>query len=261
MELDILLTLAQQGKVFANPRRIALLKQIQASGSISQGAKQAKISYKAAWDAVNEMNTLADAPLVERAVGGKGGGGAQLTRLGERLLQMYDLLEQIQAKALHALQDERVPLHSLLGVMARFSLQTSARNQLFGVVERIEPESFTELVHIRLAGGQRLCAEITRNSHQRLQLAPGKEVLALFKAPVMGLKAPGSQPDGVNHLQGTVTRVERDQQATNVELALQGDELIYAVVDNSEADPLKIGVGVPLVATVERDQVLLATLG
>ena len=68
MELDILLTLAQQGKVFANPRRIALLKQIQATGSISQGAKQAKISYKAAWDAVNEMNTMADAPLVERAV-------------------------------------------------------------------------------------------------------------------------------------------------------------------------------------------------
>jgi len=261
MELDILLTLAQQGKVFANPRRIALLKQIQATGSISQGAKQAKISYKAAWDAVNEMNTMADAPLVERAVGGKGGGGAQLTRLGERLLQMYDLLEQIQAKALHALQDERVPLHSLLGVMARFSLQTSARNQLFGVVERIEPGSFTELVHIRLAGGQRLCAEITRNSHQRLQLAPGKEVLALFKAPVVGLKAPGSQAGGYNHLQGTVTRVERDQQATNVELTLEGDDLIYAVVDNSESDPLNIAASQLLVATVEPDQVLLATLG
>ena len=36
------------------------LKQIKATGSISQGAKMAGISYKSAWDAINEMNQLAD---------------------------------------------------------------------------------------------------------------------------------------------------------------------------------------------------------
>lgn len=46
------------------------------------------------------MNTLSEHTLVERATGGKGGGGAVLTRYGQRLIQLYDLLAQIQQKHL-----------------------------------------------------------------------------------------------------------------------------------------------------------------
>ena len=53
MQAEILLTLKLQGSLFADPRRIALLKQIKATGSISQDAKLAGISYKSAWDAIN----------------------------------------------------------------------------------------------------------------------------------------------------------------------------------------------------------------
>ncbi|KHG49547.1 transcriptional regulator ModE domain protein [Enterobacter hormaechei subsp. xiangfangensis] len=55
MQAEILLTLRLQQKLFADPRRIALLKQIEQTGSISQGAKNAGISYKSAWDAINDM--------------------------------------------------------------------------------------------------------------------------------------------------------------------------------------------------------------
>ncbi len=85
-------------KAFADPRRISLLKHIALSGSISQGAKDAGISYKSARDAINDMNQLSEHMLVERATGGKGGGGAVLTRYGQRLIQLYDLLGQIQQK-------------------------------------------------------------------------------------------------------------------------------------------------------------------
>ena len=92
MQAEILLTLKLQQRLFADPRRIALLKQIDQTGSISQGAKHAGISYKSAWDAINEMNQLSEQPLVDRATGGKGGGGAVLTRYGQRLIQLYDLM-------------------------------------------------------------------------------------------------------------------------------------------------------------------------
>lgn len=72
MQAEILLTLKLQQKLFADPRRISLLKHIALSGSISQGAKDAGISYKSAWDAINEMNQLSEHILVERATGGKG---------------------------------------------------------------------------------------------------------------------------------------------------------------------------------------------
>ncbi|VDY35291.1 Transcriptional regulator modE [Morganella morganii] len=107
--MDILLTLKSEGHLFADPRRISLLKQVRATGSISQGAKLAGISYKSAWDAINEMNQLAEETIVDRATGGKGGGGATLTRYGERLLQLYDLLAQIQQKAFDVLKDDSLP--------------------------------------------------------------------------------------------------------------------------------------------------------
>ena len=111
MQAEILLTLRLQQKLFADPRRIALLKQIEQTGSISQGAKNAGISYKSAWDAINDMNTLSEQPLVDRATGGKGGGGAIVTRYGQRLIQLYDLLAQIQQKAFDVLSDDdNVPL-------------------------------------------------------------------------------------------------------------------------------------------------------
>ena len=127
MQAEILLTLKLQQRLFADPRRIALLKQIEQTGSISQGAKNAGISYKSAWDAINEMNQLSEQTLVDRATGGKGGGGAVLTRYGQRLIQLYDLLAQIQQKAFDVLSDDdALPLDSLLAAISRFSLQTSA---------------------------------------------------------------------------------------------------------------------------------------
>ncbi|GHK53122.1 hypothetical protein KPZU09_28580 [Klebsiella pneumoniae] len=121
MQAEILLTLKLQQRLFADPRRIALLKQIDQTGSISQGAKHAGISYKSAWDAINEMNQLSEQPLVDRATGGKGGGGAVLTRYGQRLIQLYDLLAQIQQKAFDVLSDDdALPLDSLLAAISRF---------------------------------------------------------------------------------------------------------------------------------------------
>ncbi len=100
MQAEILLTLKLQQKLFADPRRISLLKHIALSGSISRERKMPVSAIKAPRDAINEMNQLSEHILVERATGGKGGGGAVLTRYGQRLIQLYDLLAQIQQKPL-----------------------------------------------------------------------------------------------------------------------------------------------------------------
>ncbi|EGH06474.1 helix-turn-helix, Fis-type:molybdenum-binding protein, partial [Pseudomonas savastanoi pv. glycinea str. race 4] len=49
------------------PQRIALLQHIAEQGSITRAAKSAGLSYKAAWDAIDELNNLAQKPLVERS--------------------------------------------------------------------------------------------------------------------------------------------------------------------------------------------------
>ncbi|STD42189.1 Transcriptional regulator modE [Edwardsiella tarda] len=165
MQADILLTLKLQDRLFADPRRIELLKQVRHTGSISQGAKLAGISYKSAWDAINEMNQLADEEIVARATGGKGGGGARLTRYGERLIALYDLLGQIQQKAFDVLKSDELPLDSLLAAIARFSLQTSARNQFFATVIERDDEAVQQHLLLRLADGKtQLRAAVTAQS-------------------------------------------------------------------------------------------------
>lgn len=59
---------------FLGDTRIRLLEAIAIYGSISQAAKKVPLSYKAAWDAIDNMNNLAEQPLVLRSAGGRQGG-------------------------------------------------------------------------------------------------------------------------------------------------------------------------------------------
>ena len=260
MQAEILLTLRLQQKLFADPRRIALLKQIEQTGSISQGAKNAGISYKSAWDAINEMNTLSEHPLVDRATGGKGGGGARVTRYGQRLIQLYDLLGQIQQKAFDVLKEDSLPLDSLLAAISRFSLQTSARNQWFGTVTARDNLQVQQHIEILLADGTtRLKAAITAQSAERLELDEGKEVLVLLKAPWVSItRDPDAAKTADNQLQGTISHIERGQTQCEVLMTLADGQQLCATIPLSEADGLEEGTVVT--AWFNADRVIIATL-
>ncbi|HDC4349124.1 TPA: molybdenum-dependent transcriptional regulator [Enterobacter cloacae] len=261
MQAEILLTLRLQQKLFADPRRIALLKQIEQTGSISQGAKNAGISYKSAWDAINDMNTLSEQMLVERATGGKGGGGAVLTRYGQRLIQLYDLLAHIQQKAFDVLSDDdNLPLDSLLAAISRFSLQTSARNQWFGTVTARDNGQVQQHIEILLADGTtRLKAAITAQSGERLGLDEGKEVLVLLKAPWVAVTRDAERAKAAdNQLQGTIQHIERGEAQCEVLMTLPDGQVLCATVALSEAHELEEGAVVT--AYFNADRVIIATL-
>ncbi|WMY75719.1 molybdenum-dependent transcriptional regulator [Buttiauxella selenatireducens] len=262
MQAEILLTLKLQQRLFADPRRIALLKQIQHTGSISQGAKLAGISYKSAWDAINEMNQLSDETLVERATGGKGGGGAVITRYGERLIQLYELLAQIQQKAFDVLRDDALPLDSLLAAISRFSLQTSARNQLFGTILHRDSEQVQQHVDILLADGTtRLRAAITRQSAERLGLSEGKEVLVLIKAPWVEITTDAQRASGAdNQLTGTITNIQQDAEQSEVLVQLPDGQTLCATVPNHVVETQKLVEGAEAIAFFNADRVIIATL-
>ncbi|OUJ74391.1 LysR family transcriptional regulator, partial [Acinetobacter baumannii] len=52
-------------------------------GSISQAAKSMNMSYRRAWQLVDTMNQCFETDLVETQTGGKQGGGAAITDLGQ----------------------------------------------------------------------------------------------------------------------------------------------------------------------------------
>ena len=59
-----------EGSNFLGRGRVELLQRIAETGSISQAAKAMKMSYKAAWDAVDAINRAWGKPLVESHPGG-----------------------------------------------------------------------------------------------------------------------------------------------------------------------------------------------
>lgn len=74
--------------------RIELLENIQKFGSIAKGAGAMNMSYRKAWQLVEDMNRLADRPLVEKRLGGSNGGGACVTEEGLEVIRKYQELEK-----------------------------------------------------------------------------------------------------------------------------------------------------------------------
>ncbi len=69
--------------------RAVLLERISEHGSITKAARSMDMAYRRAWDMVNSMNRQAKEPFVEVVIGGKGGGGARVTKAGERAIRMF----------------------------------------------------------------------------------------------------------------------------------------------------------------------------
>jgi molybdate transport system regulatory protein len=81
--------------------KIRLLEAIREYGSISAAGRAMGMSYRRAWLLIDELNDIFDEPVIETKHGGPTGGGAELTQLGERLVEKYRVME---AKA-HAAVD------------------------------------------------------------------------------------------------------------------------------------------------------------
>jgi molybdate transport system regulatory protein len=76
------------------PGKVALLEQIAVHGSISAGARALGMSYRRAWELIEELNGIFGQPVVESKTGGRKGGGATLTALGLALVTRYRAMER-----------------------------------------------------------------------------------------------------------------------------------------------------------------------
>ncbi|WP_397451026.1 TOBE domain-containing protein [Pseudomonas sp. NA-150] len=252
MPLPLLLT----QHMVRRPQRIALLQHIAEQGSITRAAKSAGLSYKAAWDAIDELNNMAQRPLVERSVGGRGGGGAQLSAEGERVLRLYQRLQALQAQVLEATEES-----ADLGLLSRLMLRTSARNQLHGQVESITRQSHNDLIRLHLAGDLFIDAQITHDSTLRLELEIGTDVVALIKASWLDVFAV-DQPvaPGHNSLSGVIENVlDADDGPSEVRITLPNGQTLCSLVGPSHLLALQLKKGSPVQVQFAPSYVLLGT--
>ena len=77
-------------KEFLGEGKVRLLKAIEKTGSLSKAAKSINISYKRAWQLLDAVNKSSNRAVTINSVGGKGGGGTELTPFGKSLIEVFD---------------------------------------------------------------------------------------------------------------------------------------------------------------------------
>lgn len=82
------------GDKFFGPGRVELLGWIQSEGSLAKAAQKMGMSYKKAWDMVNDLNSRGSQPYVLLKKGGEKGGGAAITPHAKGLILRFEALSE-----------------------------------------------------------------------------------------------------------------------------------------------------------------------
>lgn len=255
---EVWLTVA--GQALGGHDRIGLLKAIAATGSITHGAKAAGISYKAAWDAVDTMNTLAGEPLLERTAGGRGGGSTRLTERGAKLVERFEQVEALHQRFVQQLSDAAIDLAHDLPLLRTLNMKTSARNQYLGTVTAVRAGAVNDEVELTLPGGARLVATLTRESTESLALRPHQPAMALVKSSdvMLATGLEGTRLSARNQWPGTVARVTPGAVNAEVVLDIDGGGSVVAIVTQPSVAALGLAVGARATALFQAASVLLA---
>jgi molybdate transport system regulatory protein len=257
--LDGAVWLTAGGEKFGGADRVALLRAIAASGSITQAAKALKMSYKAAWDAVDAMNNLAGVALVERTTGGKGGGGTRLTLRGAQLVDNFELIARAHRSFVAQLAQQAGGSADDWLLIGRMGLKTTARNQFMGHVTQVKRGTVNDEIELSVAGGQKIVAIVTHESTDGLDLVPGARAYALINSAsiIVVTEGAGARFSARNQLAGHIARLQTGAVNTEVVIALPGGATIAAIVTNDSSAALDLAVGVAASAIFKASCVIL----
>lgn len=255
---------------FLGDTRVRLLEAIERHGSITQAAKHVPLSYKAAWDAVDTMNNLADQPLVDRTTGGRAGGGTRLTDYGRRVVALYRAVESEYQAALDRLSQQfhEMPagdVRAFQRLLRRMAVRSSARNQFVGTVSGLRDGAVDCEVHVRLDDaadeGLEIVGVVTRDSVESLGLSIGCEVIALIKASSLIVYTDDAMRlSARNRLWGTVSRVTDGPVNAEVTIDLGQGRSATAVITHDSVASLGLAVGVRACAAFKVSSVILAVI-
>ncbi|MCF6172919.1 MAG: TOBE domain-containing protein [Campylobacteraceae bacterium] len=255
LHIDSSLWFDKDEKGFLGKGRIELLKNIDIYGSLSKAAKSMNMSYKAAWDSLNEMKKISSIPLVTTSTGGSGGGGSQLTNCAKEYIKMYDLLHKSQQEFLKSIESHTANFSDLQTFLQRNSLRTSARNQLFGKVIRIEKTSINSKVTIQVDETIKIISSITNQSIKHLGIKKNSNIFVLIKAP--WLKISTQKTGKENQLETTIIKRKKESDLVEITLQTSSNLTLISVMTSKEFQALGIKKNEKVIASFKPSDTII----
>ena len=241
-------------------RFFALLEALHATGSLRKSASVAGYSYKGAWMVLESAREMASQPLIETSTGGSGDGGTRLTEAGRALLQAWRVLVLRHEAFLSDQEAWLLDQPAFAGILRRFGMKTTARNQFAGTISAVETGPVTAQATMTLAGGHEITATMTAAAARKLKLSQGQDAIALVKASAVVLVTDfaGYTLSARNQLPGTISRIEQGAVSSLIGLTLPGGATVTASVTNDAVAALGLAVGQPATAVFKAQAVMLA---
>lgn len=251
------LTLIDGENSFLLKKRIALLKAIDEVGSLNLAAKLVPLSYKGAWDMIDVMNNLCPMPIVEKNTGGVGGGGTKLTQYGKNLVKTYEIIEKEHQKFLETISLVTDFDSGNLKFFRRFNMQISARNQLLGIIQKIEVEKVSATIYVKLKSGYVMTSVITVGAIENLGLKENDEVIVIIKSnSIFFSKDEKINISARNKLNGIIESIHLGEINAEVILNVNGD-LIAGVITKNAIDELGLKATDKATAIIKSSDVMI----
>lgn len=258
MSISSNLTLELFNKPFLLEKRIDLLIAIKKTGSINKASKEVPLSYKAAWEAVEDMNNLSQTPIVIRETGGKDGGGTRLTEYGENLLKTYIILKEEQNKFLENLNRITDINSGTLKTIRRLSMQISARNQIIGKIIDINLGSVNAQITLELKSGKQLVSIITLSSVDNLGLNLNDEVVAVIKSSNVLLSTQTNlKLSARNSLNGNIEEIIIGSVNAEVVVNIGNEDKIVAIVTINSIENMGLKVGASVDVIIKASDIMI----
>ncbi|WP_369695598.1 molybdopterin-binding protein [Neisseria zoodegmatis] len=138
-------------------------------------------------------------------------------------------------------------------------LQTSARNQFNGVVKSVTKGAVNSEVIVELNGGQEITASVTCESVDALELAAGKEVIALVKSTniIIATGLDGIRLSARNQLKGVISHIDIGAVNSVIELDAGNGITVSAGITVKSTEALHLKTGQEAVALFKAGAVIL----
>lgn len=247
--------ITKDGKTIAGKGRIELLKKVKDVGSITQAAKEMKMSYKAAWDSIDIMNKMLDKPIVKSVKVGKQGGGTYLTEEGEAFISLYEKYTEVFNKTLKFMENNPYG-DKMIGIT---NFKSSADNTFYGEVIDVNIGAVSAIIKVKVDNDFIITSSILNGTVDKLDLSIGSKVCCLINSTQIILlpKNENLSISSTNVYSGIIKTVTKGAVNSEICLSLQNDRVLNIFMTNESVENMKLAYGMEVSAVFSESSVII----
>ena len=106
MKLNYKIWIEKEGEKVFGDGPLDILHRVERTGSLRQAAEEINMSYSQAWNLIKDLEERLEFKLLERKIGGKNGGGSQLTEQARDLMMKFEIFRGKAQESLNLLYKE-----------------------------------------------------------------------------------------------------------------------------------------------------------